>query len=110
MALGANGVSLELGADGLVYVTTTSDYQTLNLLRFDPVGGSFRRGPDDPIAVRGEDGRRVDCWSATSLADGRIVCSTFSFVEAGRLVLGDESGAFIAEVASGFGTTDLANR
>lgn len=110
VALGANGVSLELGADGMVYVTTTSDYQTLNLLRFDPGSGSFRRGPADPITVRGRDGSRVDCWSATSLADGRIVCATFSFVEAGRVVLGDENGVFIAEVASGFGTTDLASR
>ena len=110
VALGANGVSLELGADGLVYVTTTSDYQTLSLLRFDPASGSFGRGPGDPIAVRGEDGGRVDCWSATSLSDGRIVCSTFSFVETGRLVLADESGAFIAEIGSGFGTTDLAIR
>jgi hypothetical protein len=110
VALEGNGVSLELGGDGFVYVTTTSDYQTLNLLRFDPMGGSFTRGPADPISVRGPDGRRVDCWSATALADARIVCATFSFVEAGRLVLADESGTFIDENASGFGTTDLASR
>ena len=108
VALRANGVSLELGADGLVYVTATSDYQTLNLLRFDPASGSFTRGPSDPISVRGADGHRVDCWSATALVDGRIVCATFSFVESGRLVLGDEGGAFIDEIESGFGTTDLA--
>ena len=106
--LDANGVSLELGTDGFVYVTTTSDYQSLELLRFDPVSGVFQRGPADPITVTGEQGGRVDCWSATGLADGRIVCVTFSFAEAGRLVLADRDGGFIDEVASGFGSTDVA--
>jgi hypothetical protein len=110
VALDANGVSLELGGDGFVYVTTTSDYQTLDLLRFDPVAGSFVRGPSDPLLVRGADGRRVDCWSATALDDGRVVCATFSFVEAGRLLLADQGGAFMDEIGSGFGTTDLATR
>jgi len=110
VALGANGVSMELGSDGLVYVTTTSDYQSLDLLRFDPVSGTFGRGPADPIPVKGEDGRRVECWSATALSDGRIVCVTFSFAEAGRLVLTDHAGAFLDEVPSGFGSTDVASR
>jgi hypothetical protein len=108
--LGANGVSMELGSDGLVYVTTTSDYQTLDLLQFDPLSGAFARGPADPIPVKGEDGTRVDCWSATALLDGRIVCVTFSSAEAGRLVLTDRSGGFLDEVPSGFGSTDVAFR
>lgn len=108
--LAANGVSLELGADGAVYVTTTSDHQTLNLLRFDPASGSFVRGPANPITVSGGDGRAVDCWSATALDDGRIACTTFSFAESGRLVLADRKGSFIDEVASGFGSTDVALR
>jgi len=106
--LAANGVSLELGEDGFVYVTTTSDYQTLNLLRFDPGSGSFVRGPADSITVTGGDGQRVDCWAATALSDGRIVCTTFSFAEAGRLVLAGGNGSFIDEVVSGFGSTDVA--
>jgi hypothetical protein len=110
VALAANGVSLELGADGSVYVTTTTDYQTLNLLRFDPASGSFVRGPANPIVVLGGNGRSVDCWSATALDDGRIACTTFSFAEAGRLVLADREGSFIDEVASGFGSTDVALR
>ncbi len=110
VALEANGVSLELGADGLAYVSTTTDFQTLNLLRFDPVSGSFLRGPTDPIPVMGGDGQRVDCWAATALNDGRIACVTFSFAEAGRLVLANPAGSFIHDVASGFGTTDLALR
>ncbi len=110
LALEANGVSMELGADGFVYVSTTADFQTLNLLRFQPASGAFARGPADPIPVMGGSGRRVDCWAATALADGRIVCVTFSFAEAGRLVLASNGGSFIHEVASGFGTTDLALR
>jgi len=108
--LSANGVSLELGADGAIYVTMTADYQTLELLRFDPTSGSFARGPADPIVVRGGDGQPVQCWSATALGDGRIACTTFSFAEAGRLVLSDPDGGFIHEVAAGFGTTDIALR
>ncbi len=110
LSLGANGVSLEFGEDGFIYVTTTSDYQSLSLLRFDPVAGAFTRGPADPIPVTGEDGGRVDCWSATGLSDGRIMCVTLSFAESGRLVLTDGGGGFIDEVASGFGSTDVASR
>jgi hypothetical protein len=108
--LGANGVSMELGGDGLVYVTTTSDYQSLDVLRYDPGSRAFDRGPADPIPIKGADGGRVDCWSATALTDGRIVCITFSFAEAGRLVLTDRSGGFLDEVPSGFGSTDVASR
>ncbi len=108
VALGANGVALELGRDGLIYLTTTSDFQSLDLLRYNPGSGAFARGPADPIVVTGEGGGRVDCWTATGLRDGRILCVTFSFAEAGRLVLADEEGGFIDEVSSGFGSTDLA--
>jgi hypothetical protein len=110
LPLEANGVSLEFGADGFSYISTTADFQTLNLLRYDPASGAFARGPADPIPVIGGNGRRVDCWAATALADGRIVCVTFSFAEAGRLILASSGGSFIHEVASGFGTTDLALR
>ena len=110
VALVANGVSLELGADGFVYVTATSDFSELHVLRFDPTTSSFDRGPDDPIDVTGAAGERAECWSATAVRDGRILCSTFSFAEAGRLVLTDASGAFIDEVPSGFGSTDLGLR
>jgi len=110
VALVANGVSLELGADGFVYVSATSDFSELHVLRFDPTTSSFDRGPDDPIDVTGAAGERVECWSATAVRDGRILCTTFSFAEAGRLVLTDANGAFIDEVPSGFGSTDLGLR
>lgn len=108
--LGANGVSLKLGLDGIVYITTTSDYENLDLLLFDPESNSFLRGPGESVGVVGRDGGRVDCWAASGLADGRIACVTFSFAEAGRLVLANPDGTFIDEVASGFGSTDLALR
>jgi len=108
--LGANGVSMELGADGLVYVTTTSDYQSLNVLRFDPGSGAVDPGPADLVPIKDSDGGRVDCWSATALTDGRIVCITFRSAEAGSLVLTDRSGEFLDEVTSGFGSTDVAVR
>lgn len=108
--LDANGVSLELGLDGAVYVTTTSDYENLDLLRFDPESNSFLTGPGESVRVLGRDGGQVDCWAASGLADGRIACVTFSFAEAGRLVLANPDGTFIDEVASGFGSTDLALR
>lgn len=106
--LEGNGVSLELGQDGLVYITTTSDYQSLDLLVYNPISGSFIHGPRDPIVVRARDGGRVNCWTATGLVDGRIACVTFSSAEAGRLVIANEIGQFVDEVASGFGSTDVA--
>lgn len=108
--LEANGVSLELGADGAIYVTTTSDFEALSVLRFDPALRSFDRGPANPIVVTGPAGEPVDCWAASALTDGRMVCVTFSFAEAGRLVLAGESGEFMDQVESGFGTTDVLVR
>jgi hypothetical protein len=106
--LSANGVTMELGADGNVYVTSTVDYQSLDVLRFDPRSGSFLRGPDDPVVVRTASGARAECWTATALADGRLACVTFSFAEAGLLVITDAEGNHIDEISSGFGSTDIA--
>ncbi len=110
LALEANGVELELGGDGFLYLTATSDFETLDVLRFDPVLGDFGRGPGNPVVVRGADGLRVDCWVAVGLSDGRIACLTFSFAEAGRLVLAGPNGDFISETVSGFGSTDVSLR
>lgn len=110
LALEANGVELEVGGDDRLYLTVTSNFEQLDLLRFDPIGGAFGRGPGDPLVVRGEGDDAVDCWVATGLPDGRIVCATFSFAEAGRLVLSGPDGGFLGETASGFGSTDVALR
>lgn len=108
--LGGNGVSIELGADGLIYVTATSDFVSLDLLRFNAGTGSFVNGPTLPFEVRDASAARVDCWVATGLADGRVLCATFAVAEAGRLLLVDDSGAALAETAGGFGTSDLVVR
>lgn len=108
LPLVANGVSLELGADGYVYLTTTTDYQTLQLLRFDAITGVFLRGPADPILVRDAAGEAVNCWSATALAEGQIVCATFRFEQAGRVLLAQPDGTYLDEAVGGFGTTDIA--
>lgn len=49
--LGGNGVSIELGADGLVYATATSDFATIRTVSFDAAAGRFVRGPGDAIEV-----------------------------------------------------------
>ena len=106
-ALGGNGVSLEDGADGDVYVTVTSDFQEISLLRFDPSGATFVNGPTNPVDTRDAAGASVSCWVATALADGRLVCATFSFEQAGQLYLMAADGAFSGVASGGFGTTDL---
>lgn len=108
--LGANGIGLELGADGRVYVTTTPDFESVDVLRFDPAAGAFERGPGAPIRPRGTDGGPLDCWSATALADGRLLCVSFRTDAPGRLLLATADGLPLAETPSGFGSTDLVLR
>ena len=105
--LGGNGVSLEDGADGLVYVTVTTDFVDLLTLRFDPAVPGFVNGPTNPIATRDATGGAIPCWATTALADGRLVCATFRSEEAGDLFLLSADGSFLDVVEGGFGTTDL---
>jgi streptogramin lyase len=108
--LQANGTSIALGADGLVYLTTTTDFVSLDLLRFDPRSGSFDRGPSNPIPGTDLVGDPVDCWTSTAVADGRILCATFRSDARGRLLLLSAAGEALSETASGFGTTDIGIR
>ncbi len=108
--LDANGVSIEAGEDGLVYVTSTNDFVDTDLVSFDPATGEFVAGPSAPIDVRDAAGDEVNCWTATALDDGRLLCATFSSLEASRLLLLDEDGSPIDEISSGFGSTDLLVR
>jgi hypothetical protein len=110
LPLQANGIGIELGADGKVYVTTTRDYNRTEVVRYDPSSGTFTDGPGSGVEVTDESGAPVACWVATALADGRVLCATFSTAEAGRLVMTDVAGVFVDEVSSGFGTTDLTLR
>ncbi len=108
--LEANGVSIESGADGLVYVTGTSDFIRLDAMNFDAAADDFISGPSAPLDIRDASGARVDCWAVTALADGRHVCVTFSFASAGRLILLDSLGEPAGEIPSGFGSTDILVR
>ncbi len=108
--LQANGTGIALGADGFVYVTTTRDFVSLDVLRFDPRTGNFDRGPSDPIETTDVAGDDVDCWTSTALADGRILCATFRSDAPGRLLLLTSTGQGLSETPSGFGTTDIRIR
>jgi hypothetical protein len=105
--LEGNGVSIEEGADGRVYVAVTSDFISIRTLRFDPTGLGFVDGPESPIQTRDADGAPLSCWAATALSDGRLVCATFRSEQAGELVLLSADGGFIDSTPGGFGTTDL---
>lgn len=105
--LGGNGVSLEEGADGHVYVAVTSDFVSIRTLRFDPTGPGYVDGPQNPIQTRDAAGAEISCWAVTALSDERLICATFSFEQAGELFLLSADGAFIDSTPGGFGTTDL---
>ncbi|MDH3297756.1 MAG: hypothetical protein OEM96_05720 [Gemmatimonadota bacterium] len=104
VALGGNGVAIEAGADGLAYVTSTTDFISLDAQVVDPAlpAGGLRE-----LSVRDQFGARVDCWALTGLADGRRLCVTFRFASPGRLLLLANEGDAIAELPSGFGSTDV---
>ena len=106
--LGGNGVSLEDGADGRVYVTVTNDFAgPIRTLSFDVGANGFVRGPDDPIPTRDDAGADISCWVVTSLADGRLLCATFRTDQAGTMYLLNADGSFVSSTAGGFGTSDL---
>jgi len=108
--LEANGTRIGLGSDGFVYVTTTTDFLSLDVLRFDPRTSSFDHGPANPIATTDLAGNRVDCWTSTALEDGRLLCATFRTDAPGRLLLLSSTGEALSEIPSGFGTTDIGIR
>lgn len=105
--LGGNGVAIEAGADGLVYVTSTTDFLTLDARVLNPAAGT---GGSLPLAMRDAAGTKVDCWAVSALDDGRRVCITFDFASPGRLLVFDSDGEAVSEVPSGFGSTDLLLR
>ncbi|MEE9577477.1 MAG: hypothetical protein V3W35_08705 [Gemmatimonadota bacterium] len=106
--LGGNGVSLEDGADGRVYVTVTNDFAgPIRTLSFNVGTNGFVRGPDDPIRTRDDAGADISCWVATSLADGRLLCATFRTDQAGTLYVLNADGSFVSSTPGGFGTSDL---
>lgn len=111
-ALQGNGISLEPGRDGFVYVTRTTgaDFGNTDILSFNFPLRSFERGPDNPIRPRDASGADLNCWAATALVDRRLLCITFSAGANGRLSLLSADGAFLDDVPVGQGAVDMVVR
>ncbi len=108
LPLQGNGISIEAGRNGQVYVTRTkpggfeTDVLSLNLFSQE-----FVNGPTNPIQPKNADGSDLSCWVATALIDSRLLCVTFSVGQPGRLVLLEASGAFLDDIEIGQGATDI---
>ena len=110
--LEGNGISLEAGRNSLNYITRTtgSDFGSTDLLVFNLITKTWVRGPNNALEPKDASGADLNCWAASALLDSRILCVTFAFGTAGRLVLLDANGAFLDEAAVGQGATDLIVR
>lgn len=108
--LEGNAISMSPGADVNLYITRTSDFESIDVLAWSIFQERWVRGPDDPLEPRDADGATIDCWVATGLSDGRILCATFAVPGPGDLYLLDPSGQELSRVASGVGSTDIAVR
>ena len=111
-ALGGNGLSMEAGRDGLVYVVRTKGVDTAetDVLTFSFAVRSWMNGPENPIQPRDRDGSNLNCRVAAGFLDGQILCATYVAAGQGRLVLLSAEGEFIHEVPIGAGTTDILLR
>jgi hypothetical protein len=107
LPIGGNGISFEGGRDGAFYITRTSDFETIDVLVFSGFTREWIRGPNNPLQPKDQSGANLNCWVVTGLSDGRLLCGTFETSQNGRLVLLESDGTYIAELASGFGTTDI---
>ena len=107
-----NGISVEPGLNGFVYVTRTTggDFGSTDLLSFNFSLRSFERGPSNPIRPRDASGANLNCWAATALLDGRLLCITFSAGANGRLALLSSDGGFLDDIPVGQGATDIVVR
>lgn len=109
--LGGNGVALEPGQNGRIFVTRVVDdfANPTQVLRFDPFTQGWERGPEDPVQPS-EGGEPLSCHAAGALEDSRLVCITFSSAQQGRVYLLQSDGMAITSVGSGVGSTDLVLR
>lgn len=110
LPIDGNGISLAPGADASLYVTRTSDFESMDVLVYDVFRDEWDRSPDNPIRPRDADGAAVDCWVVSALRDGRLLCATFSVPTPGRLYLLDETGGELSSLESGVGSTDIVVR
>jgi len=111
-ALGGNGISMEAGRDGLVYVVRTKGIGATetDVLTFSFAVRSWVNGPNNPIQPRDRDGSNLSCRVAAGFLDGQIICATYVAAGQGRLVLLSAEGEFIDETPIGAGTTDILLR
>jgi hypothetical protein len=112
LAVQGNGIAMEPGLNGFIYVTRTtgSDFGSTDVLSFNLQTRTFARGPNNPIRPRDASGADLNCWAATSLLDGRLLCITFSAGASGRLALLSADGAFLDDIPVGQGAVDLIVR
>ncbi len=112
LALEGNGIAVEPGRNGFIYVTRTTggDFGSTDVVSFNLPTRTFTRGPNNPIRPRDASGADLNCWAATSLTDGRLLCITFSAGSNGRLALLSDDGAFLDDIPVGQGAVDLVVR
>lgn len=110
--LGGNGISMEAGRDGLVYIVRTKgvDATETDVLAFSFAVRTWMKGPENPIQPRDRDGSNLNCRVAAAFLDGQILCATYVAAGQGRLVLLSAEGEFIDEAPIGAGTTDILLR
>lgn len=110
--LDGNGISMEAGRDGLVYIVRTKgvDATETDVLTFSFAVRTWMKGPENPIRPRDRDGSNLNCRVAAGFLDGQILCATYVAAGRGRLVLLSAEGEFIDEAPIGAGTTDILLR
>ncbi len=111
-ALGGNGVSMEAGRDGLVYIVRTKGAGSTetDVLKFSFAIRTFINGPENPVQPRDRDGSNLNCRAAAGFLDGQMVCVTYESAGQGRLVLLSAEGEFIDDAPIGAGATDILLR
>jgi len=111
-SLGGNGISMEAGRDGLVYIVRTKgvDATETDVLAFSFAIRAWINGPENPIQPRDRDGSNLSCRVAAAFLDGQILCATYVTAGQGRLVLLSAEGEFVDEAPIGAGTTDILLR
>ena len=111
-SLGGNGIAMEAGRDGLVYIVRTKgvDATDTDVLTFSFAVRAWVNGPENPIQPRDRDGSNLNCRVAAAFLDGQLLCATYVTAGQGRLVLLSATGEFIDEAPVGAGTTDILLR
>lgn len=111
-SIGGNGISMEAGRNGLVYIVRTKGAEATetDVLTFSFAVRSWTNGPENPIQPRDRDGSNLNCRVAAAFLDGQILCATYVAAGQGRLVLLSAEGEFIDEAPIGAGATDILLR